>query len=96
MAEDRAFDLSDTPLGPHAFIQWKGTDVCMDFHCECTAHLHFDGYFAHYIECPHCRSVWQMPINLFPRKVTGTKGMTPAVMEADEDMPSIDTRPTQE
>lgn len=31
---------------PYAFIQWKGTDVCMDFHCECGAHCHFNSDFA--------------------------------------------------
>ena len=29
------------------FIQWKGTDVCMDFHCKCGAHLHIDGMFVY-------------------------------------------------
>lgn len=38
--------IEDTPDRAHAFIQWKGTDVCMDFHCECGVHMHFDGDFA--------------------------------------------------
>jgi len=28
----------------HVFIQWKGTNVCLDFHCECGAHGHFNVY----------------------------------------------------
>ena len=39
---------------PHCWIQWKGTDVCMDVHCACGAHLHFDGEFCYFLECPHC------------------------------------------
>ena len=66
---DPAFDLTTEPDRPRAFIQWKGTDVCMDFHCECGAYCHFDGYFAYTVKCPHCGAVWEMPHNLFPRRV---------------------------
>jgi hypothetical protein len=54
---------------PRAFLQWKGTDVCMDFYCDCGAHCHFDGYFAYVVECPHCHQKYEMPCYLFPRKV---------------------------
>lgn len=37
------------PPTPHGWIQWKGTDVCMDFHCECGEANHYDGYFAYQI-----------------------------------------------
>lgn len=37
------------------FIQWKGTDLCMDFNCpNCGCHNHYDGYFAYCIECDGC------------------------------------------
>lgn len=55
---------------PEAFIQWKGTDVCMDFQCECGENSHFDGDFAYAVKCPKCLTVWQMPWNLYPRKMT--------------------------
>lgn len=42
------------PDGAHAWIQWKGTDVCMDIHCPCGALLHLDGDFAYSIECGRC------------------------------------------
>jgi len=38
----------------NTFIQWKGTDVCMDFWCECGYHSHIDGYFAYAIKCNGC------------------------------------------
>ncbi len=65
---DKAFDLKTQFEETHAFIQWKGTDVCMDFWCDCGAHCHFDGDFAYAVKCPHCKTIWQMPSNVFPRK----------------------------
>src|SRR5688572_30638924 len=70
---DRARSLEkgftyDDVKEPHAFVQWKGTDVCMDFRCECGANCHFDGGFAYTVKCPHCETVWEMPWNIFPRK----------------------------
>ena len=38
----------------HGWIQWKGTDVCVDIHCECGETSHFDGEFMYVIQCPHC------------------------------------------
>lgn len=66
-------DYSDAPLPrfmtEHAeltavgngFVQWKGTDVCLDFTCLCNTHLHFDGDFAYAIRCWHCQRVWELP-----------------------------------
>lgn len=69
------------PYGEHAadkrtdvFIQWKGTDVCFDFTCECGAGGHYDGYFAYTIQCPGCGAVWEMPATIYPRKVTPGDG----------------------
>lgn len=53
---------------PYAFIQWKGTDVCMDFQCDCGENCHFDGDFAYTVQCPRCLTVWEMPSFIFPRK----------------------------
>lgn len=69
---------------PSAYIQWKGTDVCMDFHCECGAGCHFDGDFAYYVKCPHCDQVWEMPHTIYPRKATGEVSY-PKDLAPDED-----------
>lgn len=54
------------------FIQWKGTDLCMDFYCpECNEHSHFDGMFAYHIRCPYCRTVFQMPTDVGVKKLDG-------------------------
>lgn len=44
-----------------AFIQWKGTDVCLDLECSCGALVHLDGRFAYAVRCIKCNSVYEMP-----------------------------------
>ncbi len=87
--DDKAFDTKTEHDKPYSFIQWKGTDVCMDFHCECGAHCHFDGGFAYTVQCPHCDTVWEMPIYLFPRKASEKTDEywrdNPQLMPKDED-----------
>jgi len=79
----------DDAPSPRAFIQWKGTDVCMDFHCDCGAHCHFDGYFAYAVKCPHCGAVWEMPYMAYPRKMEKENNPhwadNPKPLEPDED-----------
>ncbi len=44
------------------FIQWKGTNVCLDFHCyQCDTFSHFDGDFAYFLKCPTCGQHYGMP-----------------------------------
>lgn len=75
---------------PNAFIQWKGTDVCMDFHCECGTNCHFDGFFAYAVKCQHCETIWEMPFNVFPRKAEPSLCHwyeKPQMLERDNDAP---------
>ena len=44
----------------HGWIQWKGTDVCMDVHCPCGAHGHIDARFAYKIQCAVCKRVFSV------------------------------------
>jgi hypothetical protein len=48
----------------HAFIQWKGTDVCMDFYCSCGGYGHIDGMFAYYVKCADCGQVYASPAHI--------------------------------
>lgn len=73
-----------SPNVPYAFVQWKGTDVCMDFHCDCGADCHFDGYFASEVKCPHCNAIWEMPIYAVPRKAAPDSGYA-KMLEPDEE-----------
>ena len=43
---------------PHGWIQWKGTDACVDIHCYCGESSHYDGDFMYQIKCPHCGKLW--------------------------------------
>jgi hypothetical protein len=46
--------------GTKTFIQWKGTDVCMDFHCKCGLHMHFDCEFLYFVRCSGCGTDYMM------------------------------------
>lgn len=48
------------------FVQWKGTDVCLDFHCACGHDGHLDGDFAYYLRCPECGRTYRMPARFEP------------------------------
>lgn len=43
---------------PHAWIQWKGTQVCMDVSCACGELSHLHGDFTYYVACPACGRVY--------------------------------------
>ena len=57
------------------FIQWKGTNVCVDFQCPCQPKdakfaAHFDGFFAHFLRCPACGSVYELGTQVRARLVS--------------------------
>lgn len=43
----------------HGWIQWQGTQVCMDVYCACGAHLHADAEFCFYVKCGACGQVYE-------------------------------------
>lgn len=43
---------------PHGWIQWKGTEVCMDVYCKCGKMMHVDAMFVYNVECPYCGTVY--------------------------------------
>ena len=49
----------DPSKDPHGWIQWKGTDVCIDIHCTCGESTHIDGDFMYHIQCPHCKQIYE-------------------------------------
>ena len=44
---------------PHGWIQWKGTDVCMDLQCKCGYLSHYDGDFLYHIKCVSCGTIYE-------------------------------------
>jgi ribosomal protein S27E len=74
-------DLSDDfpfvrPEGSEAdmFIQWKGTEVCMDFRCPCGAEGHVDASFAYYVRCHGCGAIYEMGTQVIARRVAEANG----------------------
>lgn len=57
---DAAWKMQHIPPTPNGWIQWKGTDVCMDVYCSCGYHSHIDASFAYYVRCPKCKRVYFM------------------------------------
>lgn len=60
-------DFKDSP---HAWIQWKGTYVCMDVYCNCGKHFHIDDEFAYYVQCPYCKDTFSCNPHIELIKVT--------------------------
>lgn len=82
------------------FIQWKGTDVCVDFHCPCQPidlkySAHFDGYGAYFVRCTACGSVYEMGTQVRARLLE--PGETPelAVQEMEPDRPGAEQTSTR-
>lgn len=60
MADDVEAEVTPADTG-EVFIQWKGTDACIDLRCKCGETGHFDGFFAYFVKCPKCGAVYKMP-----------------------------------
>lgn len=50
--------------GAHGWIQWKGTDVCMDVRCLCGHQGHVDADFFYFYDCPACRRKYAVGQNV--------------------------------
>lgn len=70
----RKLDEIDDPRG---WIQWKGTDVCIDLHCVCGNHDHFDGEFFYYYECSACHRKYLVGENVKLHELTKDEPGTP-------------------
>jgi hypothetical protein len=49
---------------PYGWIQWKGTDACIDLHCSCGHHGHVDADFFYFYECPNCKAKYAVGQNV--------------------------------
>jgi hypothetical protein len=66
-----SWSLDASPEGTElrTFVQWKGTDLCMDAWCVCGKHPHFDGCFTYQVRCDGCGQVYELSTRLLVRKV---------------------------
>lgn len=62
------------------FIQWKGTEVCMDFQCACGTHGHLDASFAYSVQCAGCGAFYDLGTQVRVRRVDEPYG-DPRVMD---------------
>ena len=44
---------------PSAWIQWQGTQVCMDIQCACGRMSHVDAEFCFHVKCPSCGATYE-------------------------------------
>jgi hypothetical protein len=51
---------SSVKVKPFGFIQWKGTDACLDLHCFCGTHAHIDDEFVYYWKCKDCGRMYAL------------------------------------
>jgi len=85
----RTFKPDETET-PHGWIQWKGTNVCLDFHCKCGELGHVDGYFAYFVKCGACGQVYEMSGHVEARPIDEVPdgSCQPVLAEVDEPLPS--------
>jgi hypothetical protein len=57
-------DFKPVEKDSYGWIQWNGTNVCMDIHCICGHFGHFDGDFFYYFECPKCKRKFAVGSNI--------------------------------
>ncbi|WP_319502559.1 hypothetical protein [uncultured Draconibacterium sp.] len=81
--QDEAFKMFQKHNDFDGFIQWKGTDVCMDFHCECGQHNHYDGYFGYEVKCKKCGTHYAPSCNVEMIKITDSDNSCPLEDESD-------------
>jgi hypothetical protein len=76
------YDRDNPITGSYGWIQWKGTDVCIDITCECGYRGHYEGWFLYYYSCPVCGLKYALGqnialIKLLPEEIEyvyGTEG----------------------
>lgn len=61
---DEAYDICYNQTDRRARTQWNGTDLCMDFVCDCGDSWHIDGMFAYSVKCPACNAVYYLNPNI--------------------------------
>lgn len=77
-----------SPGAPYCWVQWKGTDACMDFHCACGFFGHIDGDFLYYLRCPECKVVYMVNghVELVPLTADEAQTVESPVEVPDDDV----------
>jgi hypothetical protein len=48
----------------HGWIQWKGTQVCIDITCKCGESYHLDEEFMYHVKCSKCGRLYECGGNI--------------------------------
>lgn len=70
MADTETIYIATSPIqesiaaGGHGWIQWKGTNVCMDITCKCGEHDHIDAEFLYAVTCRACGATFAVGQNV--------------------------------
>ena len=68
----------------YGWVQWKGTNVCMDIHCGCGYHGHVDADFFYFYRCPKCSKLFAVG------QVVNMIALTPEQVEfVENDRPNL-------
>ena len=72
----------------YGWIQWKGTQVCLDIHCICGLSGHIDRDFVYYIECK-CGRFYMTNghielVELTKEEIELNKGRKTAIVKAED------------
>ena len=51
---EKVYSRDNPQTDSYGWIQWKGTDVCIDLHCICGNFGHLDGDFFYGWRCSEC------------------------------------------
>lgn len=84
--ERRKFRPDETAQ-PYGWIQWKGTNVCLDFYCACGEHSHLDSWFAYSVECGACHRVYGLSAHVEAVELTPQEAadeVDPRLTERDD------------
>ena len=65
------------------FIQWKCTDLYMEFGCDCGVHNTYSGLFAYFVKCKGCGQVYKMDSKVMMEK---TDEDCSPLLDIDEDL----------
>jgi hypothetical protein len=55
---EQVYNQDSPRIVPYGWIQWKGTEVCMDISCNCGASLHADEEFFYHFKCGKCGTIY--------------------------------------
>jgi hypothetical protein len=68
------------------WIQWKGTNACIDLYCPCGLQDHMDLDFLYYVKCTGCGQVYSVSpdIKLIPDDSEEAKGRALEMREDNE------------